>query len=174
VTWLHDATEQYDVACVRTTSCCRHFAVALHSTALDLWARRLGEATWHTQASWKMNVKLSLWPKLLWTCGRGGPGRRPDKLLVRLAFVSCRSVGLYEIYSVEILTEKKMAAITTFLPGDISRNVPPLRDVRGRHIEILHEHVTWMSQWHSRKFTWGMRLLVDEGPKWRKEKIILQ
>jgi hypothetical protein len=52
VTWLHDATEQYDVARVQTTSWCRHFAVEVQSTALDLWARRPGEG-------WKMNVKRS-------------------------------------------------------------------------------------------------------------------
>jgi hypothetical protein len=43
---------------------------------------------------------------------------------------------------------KKMVAITPFLhvPGaDISRYVPLWRDVRGRHIEILHEHL--MNMW---------------------------
>jgi hypothetical protein len=49
---------------------------------------------------------------------------------------------------------KKMAAL--FLPGDIT--ICPVTS-EGDISKILHEHVTWMGQWHSRKFTWGMRFL---------------
>jgi hypothetical protein len=30
------------------------------------------------------------------------------------------------------------------------------RDVRGRRIKIIHEHVTWMGQWHSWEFTYNL------------------
>jgi hypothetical protein len=75
----------------------------------------------------------TFWPKCVW---RMMQFLRSRTKISEIAFGVLQIGG--SIWNLQrendINREKKMAAITTFQPGDISRNVPPLRDVRGRRI----------------------------------------